>query len=38
MFQDGTLPSLGKDQNPESQFAEDDRIDGDVRLMSAKPP
>ena len=36
-FQGGPLPSLGKDENPESQFAENDRIDGDVWLMCAKP-
>jgi len=33
VFQGGPLPSLGEDENPESQFAENDRIDGDVRLM-----
>ncbi len=37
VFQGSPLPSLGKDQNPESQLAKYDRIDGDVRLMSAKP-
>src|SRR5256885_2078618 len=35
-FQGCTLPSLGKDENPEAQFAEDDGIDGDVWLMCAK--
>ena len=36
-FQGGPLPSLGKDENPESQFAKNDGIDGDVWLMCAKP-
>ena len=36
-FQGIPIPSLWKDKNPESQFAEDDGIDGDIRLMSAKP-
>jgi hypothetical protein len=34
-FQGGTLPSLGKDENPESEFAENDGIDGDIWLMCA---
>ena len=36
-FQGGPLPSLRKDQNPESEFAENDGIDGDLWLMCAKP-
>ncbi len=36
-FQGGPLPSLGKDENPESEFAENDGIDGDIWLMCAKP-
>ena len=36
-FQGGPLPSLGKHENPESQFAENDRIDGNVWLICAKP-
>ena len=36
-LQGGPLPSLGKDENSESQFAENDGVDGDVRLMCAKP-
>src|ERR1017187_4111916 len=36
-FQGGPLPPLGKDENPESEFAEDDGIDGDIWLMCAKP-
>jgi hypothetical protein len=36
-FQGVPLPSLWKDKNPESQFAEDDGIDGDIRLICAKP-
>jgi hypothetical protein len=36
-FQGGPLPSFGKDENPESQFAKNDGIDGDVWLMCAKP-
>ena len=36
-FQDGPLPSLRKDENPESEFAEDDGIYGDIWLMCAKP-
>jgi len=36
-LQSGPLPSLGKNQNPESQFADNDGIDSDVALMCAKP-
>ena len=36
-FQGDPLPSLGKDEKPESEFAEDDGIDGDISLMCAKP-
>ena len=36
-FQGGPLPSLGKDENPETEFAENDGIDGDLWLMCAKP-
>ena len=36
-FLGGPLPPLGKDENPESQFAENDGIDGDLWLMCAKP-
>lgn len=36
-FQGGPLPSLRKDENPESKFAEKDGIDGDLRFMWAKP-
>jgi hypothetical protein len=36
-FQGGPLPSFGKDENPESQFAKNEGIDSDVWLMSAKP-
>ena len=36
-FQGGLLPSLRKDQSPESEFAENDGIDGDIGLMCAKP-
>ncbi len=36
-FQKGPLPSLGKEENPESQFAENDGIDGEVCLVRAKP-
>src|SRR5260221_12932784 len=36
-LQGGPPPSLGKDENPESQFAENDGIDGDLWLMCAKP-
>jgi hypothetical protein len=36
-FQCGPLPPFGKDENPEPQFAEHDRIDRDVRLMCAEP-
>src|SRR5207244_1990292 len=36
-FQGGPLLSPGKDENSESQFAENDGIDGDLRLMCAKP-
>jgi hypothetical protein len=36
-FQGGPLPSLGKDKNPESKFAQNDGIDGDVSFMCAKP-
>jgi len=36
-FQGSPLPSLGKDENPESEFAEDDGIDGDIRFMCAEP-
>ena len=37
-FQGGPLPSLGKDENRESQFAENNGIDHDVPLVCAKPP
>jgi len=36
-FQGGPLPPPGKDENPESEFAENDGIDRDIRLMCAKP-
>ena len=36
-FQGRPLPSLGKDENPESKFPENDGIDGDVWFMCAKP-
>ena len=36
-LQGGPLPSFGKDKNPESQFAENDGIDGNVGLMGTKP-
>jgi len=36
-FQGSPLPSLGKDENPETEFAQNDGIDGDIGLMRAKP-
>ena len=36
-FQSRPLPALGKDENPESQFAKNHRIDGDLRFVGAKP-
>jgi len=36
-FQGSSVPSLRKDENPESKFAENDGIDGNIRLMCAKP-
>lgn len=35
-FQGGPLPSFGEDENPESEFPENDGVDGDVRLMCSK--
>jgi len=36
-FQHSPFPSLGKDENSESQFAENDWIDGDLWLIHAEP-
>ena len=36
-LQGSPFPSFGKDEDPESQFAENDGIDSDVWLMCAKP-
>lgn len=36
-FQRSPLSSPRKDENSESQFAENDRIDGDLRLICAEP-
>jgi hypothetical protein len=36
-FQGSPLPSPGQDENPESEFAENDGIDCNIRLMCAKP-
>jgi len=36
-FQGGPLPSTGKNENPESELAENDGIDGDIWLMCTKP-
>ena len=36
-FQGTPLPSLGQDEYPESEFTENDGIDGNIRLMCAKP-
>ena len=36
-LQSGPLPSLRKEENTESQLANNDRIDGDLPLMCAKP-
>jgi hypothetical protein len=37
MFQGASLLSLGKDENPESKLAENDRIHRDVPLMRSQP-
>jgi hypothetical protein len=37
MFQGCPLPALGKDQDPESQFAENNRVNREIRLVSSKP-
>ena len=36
-FQRSPLPSPGKDKDPESQFAKNDWIDGDLQLIRAEP-
>src|SRR5579883_2413315 len=36
-FQRCPLSALGQDENPESQFSQDHRVDSDLRLMNAKP-
>ena len=36
-FEGASLFSLGKEQNPEAKFAENDRVHRDVPLMRPKP-
>jgi hypothetical protein len=36
-LQGGPLPSLGEDKNSESEFADNERIDGYIRFVHAKP-
>ena len=36
-FQGSPFPALGKNENPESEFTENDGIDGNIQLMVAKP-
>lgn len=37
MFQGCPFLAFEKDENPESQLAKDDRIDGNLRLLGAEP-